>query len=361
MSRCSIQVEAPRCSGSSQNDSSSRAQSSVGLEPGQPRVPARDRETDGQAELAEAESPGRGLAQLAEPYVVREALTRGGEQALEEIRALDRAALEELRPAVGVGQKAAEAERVGRGELARLEHRLEVRARAQEARPARGAAELHGRGIELRTGHEAVQRIVLAHRGHERARQVHAQLPDHARRSASARPVAERGVRDLGELARPQVEARLRRRARDLVERVHPLRQVVEVLAVPVPLEPLVERLVGAALGQPLADAQTAARRVQLALALAQTAEPAAARVVGSVPPEHDGGRGRPDAAPARASASRPSHARAPGNCRRANASVHKYRDPTRSDSRSVRSAKLSIKSPACSTALASLAAIASW
>ena len=49
------------------------------------------------------------------------------------------------------------------------------------------------------------------------------------------------------------------RRAGDLVERVHPLRQVVEVLAVPVPLEPLVERLARAV--APAASCRCAGRR----------------------------------------------------------------------------------------------------
>ncbi len=45
------------------------------------------------------------------------------------------------------------------------------------------------------------------------------------------------------------------RRGRDLVEGVHPFRQVVEVLAVAVPFEPLVERLPGTSLRKLLADA----------------------------------------------------------------------------------------------------------
>ena len=158
-----------------------------------------------------------------------------------------------------------------------------------------------------------------------------------------ARPPAragERGVGRLRELSRPEIESRIARRARHLVEGVHPLGQVVEVLAVPVPLEPLVERLPGTSLRQRLADAQTAAGRMGLALPLAQPADPAGAR------------DRRPDSVRARDAPGRPAGARdprrrcspvrraSPRKLQTAKASVHRYRCVGRSDVSPVRSAK---------------------
>jgi hypothetical protein len=68
------------------------------------------------------------------------------------------------------------------------------------------------------------------------------------------RPIRERPVRHLGELARPEVEERLSSGAREAIERRHPLRQVVEALAVAVPFELLVHPLAQRALGKGLAD-----------------------------------------------------------------------------------------------------------
>src|SRR5204863_161186 len=82
------------------------------------------------------------------------------------------------------------------------------------------------------------------------------------------------------ELARPARVAQLAGRTGHQVERVHPPRQVVEVLAVTLPLEPLVEVLLGPALAQQLADAQAAGGGVPRALLLVEAADPAAPRVV---------------------------------------------------------------------------------
>jgi hypothetical protein len=59
----------------------------------------------------------------------------------------------------------------------------------------------------------------------------------------------------------------------------------MEVLSVTVPLGALRQRLARTALGERLADAQAAARRVRLAVGFSEAADPAAARVVGSVAP----------------------------------------------------------------------------
>ena len=87
-------------------------------------------------------------------------------------------------------------------------------------------------------------------------------------------------MRGLGEFPRPDIELRLSRRTRQLVERMHPFGQVVEVLAVAVPLQPLVEGLVGPALGEPFADPKPATGRMVLPLALAQPADPSRARII---------------------------------------------------------------------------------
>ena len=107
---------------------------------------------------------------------------------------------------------------------------------------------------------------MLAHRLDQRARQIDAHFPVHPLAGAVSWHIRERAVRRVGELARPSVEHRLAGRARHLIERVHPLREVVEVLAVAVPLEPLVEGLAGSALGQGLADPEAAAGGVGFAL-----------------------------------------------------------------------------------------------
>jgi hypothetical protein len=122
---------------------------------------------------------------------------------------------------------------------------------------------------------------VVAHRRHEGAGEIDAHLPDHALRAHPECP-----VRRLGELTGPRREPRVARATRDLIERVHPLRQIVEVLPVALPLEALVERLVRRTLRELLADPQAAAGRVKLAFVVGETADPAAAAIVGTVPAE---------------------------------------------------------------------------
>jgi hypothetical protein len=97
----------------------------------------------------------------------------------------------------------------------------------------------------------------------------------------------ERGVGRLRQLDRPGVEDRLVGLAMDPVECVQPLGQVVEVLAVAIPLEPGVEWVARPALGERLADPEPAPGGVLLALALGAAADPAPARVVRTVPPQH--------------------------------------------------------------------------
>jgi hypothetical protein len=72
-------------------------------------------------------------------------------------------------------------------------------------------------------------------------------------------------MRRMRELASPLTEHRLPGCPCHLIERVHPLREVVKVLAIAIPLEAVVDRLVRSALGQRLADAQPATSGVELA------------------------------------------------------------------------------------------------
>ena len=70
----------------------------------------------------------------------------------------------------------------------------------------------------------------------------------------------ERGIGHFGELSCPAVEARLTGRAGYLVECMHPLGQIVKVLAIALLLELGIERFVEPSLRKLLADAQPAER-----------------------------------------------------------------------------------------------------
>ena len=160
-----------------------------------------------------------------------------------------------------------------------------IAAKSAIASPRLGPRSSGGR-LQLCVRDQAVERIVLPHRRDQRTRQIDAELPVHPLAAAVPRRVREGAVRRVGELARPGVEHRLPGRSRHLIERVHPLREVVEVLAVAIPLEPLVDRLVGAALGQRLADPEPAARRVGFTVLLGEPADPSGAAIVGAMSTE---------------------------------------------------------------------------
>jgi hypothetical protein len=93
-------------------------------------------------------------------------------------------------------------------------------------------------------------------------------------------------VRGPRELLRVPLVRTVVGRDRNAGERVHPARQVVEVLAVPLPLEPFVDGLPGSALRERLADAESSRGRVPLALGLREAADPSAAAIVRSKTPE---------------------------------------------------------------------------
>ena len=102
---------------------------------------------------------------------------------------------------------------------------------------------------------------MLTHRRHERSREIGAHFPQHP----LAAPVFEDECvpRRFGELAGPGVELRLTGSPRQLIERVHPLREVVEVLTVTFPLDACVVGFGGLTLRQRFPDTQSAARRMR--------------------------------------------------------------------------------------------------
>jgi hypothetical protein len=138
-------------------------------------------------------------------------------------------------------------------------------------------------GAKLNVCDVYVQRIMLAHEEDERTFQVDTHLPIYPSWAASWGNVGESMIRGLGEFPSPDIEMRLSRRTRQLVKRMHPFGQIVEVLTIAVPLQPLVEGLVGAALGELFADPKPATGRMILPLALAQPADPSLARVVATM------------------------------------------------------------------------------
>ena len=213
-------------------------------------------------------------------HVVAQANEGGCEQRLDEPETACTVLLQ-LREAMGVAKQAAEAERVLGGQARRVDHGCEVRDRAAEGRFHAGS-----RRLELGVGDEAVERVVLPHGRDEGACQIDAHLPVHPPATAVLRRVRECAIRDLGELARPRVEHQLTGRACHLVERLHTFREIVEVLPVTIPLEPLVERLVGSALRQRLADAQATTRGVSVSRSAGQPADPTGAVVVGAMATE---------------------------------------------------------------------------
>src|SRR5262249_61775486 len=95
------------------------------------------------------------------------------------------------------------------------------------------------------------------------------------------------GGRGVGELAGPLTEYPFPGRPRYLIERVHPLREVVKVLAVAIPLEPVVDGLVRSALGERLADAQPAASGVEFSQVVGESTDPPGAAVIVAMPAQH--------------------------------------------------------------------------
>ena len=94
-------------------------------------------------------------------------------------------------------------------------------------------AQLHYRDI-------AVEWIVLPHRLDQGSAEVDAHLPVHRRWSGRSGPVYEGTCGDDPQFTGPACKAGLSGCPAQLIQRVHPLRQIVKVLTVALPLEPLI-------------------------------------------------------------------------------------------------------------------------
>ena len=125
--------------------------------------------------------------------------------------------------------------------------------RASDAWPGVGAQHA-GSVTQLEAGDKAVQGIVLTLRVDERSGQVDAHLPNHALRAAGRRTIVEALNGGFGEFHRPTDIAWSTRDFTDACQGTHPFGQVVEVLPIPVPFEPLVDWFVWTALVECLAD-----------------------------------------------------------------------------------------------------------
>ena len=140
-------------------------------------------------------------------------------------------------------------------------------------------------GTQLQVADVAIQRVVLSHGRDQRPCQIDAHFPAHPAGAPCGRGQVGEGLEcTAGELTRPGVEAGLLCGPRDLVEGMHPLGQVVEVLAVAVPLQALVEGLAGTPLRQAFTDAQPAPGWMPFTLVFTQSADPPRAPVIVPMP-----------------------------------------------------------------------------
>jgi|GEM_PF-6245095 len=131
-----------------------------------------------------------------------------------------------------------------------------------------------------------VQGIVMAHRRHQRTIQINTHLPEHPRR-ALGRLAHESVEGRKRELDRPLVITHLARSFGHPLQRVHPAGQVMEILAVAIPLPTFVERFARFALRQLLAYAQTRPGRRARMLVIVHPAKPAATGVVFGIGTKH--------------------------------------------------------------------------
>jgi hypothetical protein len=88
----------------------------------------------------------------------------------------------------------------------------------------------------------------------------------------------------LRELERPAQDDGVGRHDGGTCQRMHPLREVVEILAIPIPFLSVVRMLPGGAFVQSFADTQSAGRWMQAPLHFIEPADPARKRVVVCVP-----------------------------------------------------------------------------
>jgi hypothetical protein len=76
-----------------------------------------------------------------------------------------------------------------------------------------------------------------------------------------------------------------------LAERMHPLGQIMEVLAIPIPFQPFIQRFIGVAFLKRFADPQAARCRMMAPSLFIKSADPSAAAVVLAISPEDLGVR----------------------------------------------------------------------
>ena len=134
---------------------------------------------------------------------------------------------------------------------------------------------------------EPVQGVVLARGGNERPREIGAHLPVNAGNSARSRSADKSFECRLSQFDRPP---RIRKIACDETcpaERMHPLGQVVKIPTVPMPFQPLVNRLAGWAFPERFTDPQAARGRVLAPTFVIKPTDPTAAHVVRAVPPQY--------------------------------------------------------------------------
>src|SRR5205814_6067949 len=108
-----------------------------------------------------------------------------------------------------------------------------------------------------------------------------------ARDLAGVGSANEAGESSVSQLNRPAHIRGVARRKACLAERMNPLGQIMEVLAVPIPLQPLIQRFAGLALPERLAAPQPARRRTPVPGLVIKSADPAAAHIVVAISPEH--------------------------------------------------------------------------
>ena len=243
-------------------------------------------EADGESELAERQPVGGGKLHRPVREKSYQAETAGIEQRREDAGIAEPLLVEEPGKAAGIEEEAAQPERIVGRPVAVTAQREEGRDRRVEIARC-GTGECPNRVLRLTEGDEAVQCVMHPHRLNQRPREISAHLPgeaDDVARSRSAEEALESGLCELHRIACIGGVAGCKAR---LAERVDPLGQIVEVLAVAIPLEPLVHRFIGVALAERLADPQAPRRRMLAPGLLVEPADPAAAQIVAAVAPEH--------------------------------------------------------------------------
>jgi hypothetical protein len=72
-----------------------------------------------------------------------------------------------------------------------------------------------------------------------------------------------------------------------LTKGMHPFGEIMEILTVPIPLQPFVDRFIGTALPKRLTDPETTQRWVVTPSLVIESADPASAQIILKITPEH--------------------------------------------------------------------------